>query len=148
MIRYDSMSLSWDFQLFAARCVSLFRLAVGRRTSGIAPVDHPQVANLDGTNLDQQDVSLYLSGQRPMEEVYPNWPKTQQFLRDIQGVVAPARRGSLSFEEITHVVEEIHEHYGRWHDEVDCQEMKNVPGIFFSGYSLGRAIAFFVGCFV
>lgn len=85
------------------------------------------MANLDGTSLDQQDVSLYLSGQRPMEEVYPNWPKTQKFLRDIQQVVAPARRGSLSFEEITHVVEEIHEHYGRWHDEVDCQEMKNVP---------------------
>lgn len=85
-----------------------------------------EVANLDGTNLDQQDVSLYLSGQRPMEEVYPNWPKTQKFLRDIQGVVAPAQRGSLNFEEITHVVEEIHEHYGRWHDEVDCQEMKNV----------------------
>lgn len=85
------------------------------------------MANLDGTNLDQQDVSLYLSGQRPMEEVYPNWPKTQKFLRDIQGVVAPAQRGSLNFEEITHVVEEIHEHYGRWHDEVDCQEMKNVP---------------------
>lgn len=85
-----------------------------------------EVANLDGTNLNQQDVALYLSGQRPMEEVYPNWPKTQKFLRDIQSVVAPARRGSLSFEEITHVVEEIHEHYGRWHDEVDCQEMKNV----------------------
>eukprot|EP00438_Fugacium_kawagutii_P025768 Skav230049 [mRNA] locus=scaffold1221:11456:16810:+ [translate_table: standard] len=85
-----------------------------------------EVANLDGTNLDQQDVGLYLSGKRPMEEVYPNWPKTQKFLRDIQGVVAPSKRGSLSFDEITHVVEEIHEHYGRWHDEVDCQEMKQV----------------------
>eukprot|EP00434_Breviolum_minutum_P044980 symbB.v1.2.040238.t1/scaffold7092.1/size13377/2 len=85
-----------------------------------------EVANLEGTNLDQQDVSLYLSGKRPMEEVYPNWPKTQKFLRDIQGVVAPSRRGSLTFDEITHVVEEIHEHYGRFHDEVDCQDMKNV----------------------
>ena len=86
-----------------------------------------EVANLEGTNLDQQDVSLYLSGKRPMEEVYPNWPKTQKFLRDIQGVVAPSRRGSLTFDEITHVVEEIHEHYGRFHDEVDCQDMKNEP---------------------
>ena len=88
-----------------------------------------QVANLEGTNLDQQDVSLYLSGKRPMEEVYPNWPKTQKFLRDIQGVVAPSKRGSLTFDEITHVVEEIHEHYGRWHDEVDCQEMKNAAWV-------------------
>eukprot|EP00490_Sorites_sp_Unknown_P004541 CAMPEP_0114688732 /NCGR_PEP_ID=MMETSP0191-20121206/63788_1 /TAXON_ID=126664 /ORGANISM="Sorites sp." /LENGTH=481 /DNA_ID=CAMNT_0001976541 /DNA_START=70 /DNA_END=1511 /DNA_ORIENTATION=- len=85
-----------------------------------------EVANLEGTNLDQQDVSLYLSGKRPMEEVYPNWPKTAKFLRDIQGVVAPKSKGSLTFDEITHVVEEIHEHYGKFHDEVDCQDMKQV----------------------
>ena len=35
--------------------------------------------------------------------------RTQKFLRDVQAVVAPARRGSLSFEEITHVVEEVQE---------------------------------------
>lgn len=36
--------------------------------------------------------------------------------------MAPA--SSLSFEEVAHVVEELLEHYGRFHDEVDCQEMK------------------------
>ena len=54
--------------------------------------------------------------------MYPNWPRTVRFLRDIEAVVAPA--SSLSFEEVAHVVEELLEHYGRFHDEVDCQEMK------------------------
>ena len=40
--------------------------------------------------------------------------------------MAPSRKGSLSFEDITHVVEEIHEHYGRWHDESNCADMKNI----------------------
>ena len=40
--------------------------------------------------------------------------------------MAPSRKGSLSFEDVTHIVEEINEHYGRWHDESDCADMKKV----------------------
>ena len=47
-----------------------------------------------------------------------------QFLA--QEVVAPSQKGSLSFEDVTHIVEEINEHYGRWHDESDCADMKGV----------------------
>lgn len=85
-----------------------------------------EVASLDGTNLVADDAKAYLEGRLPMEDVYPSWPKTQKFIRDIQEVVAPSQKGSLSFEDVTHIVEEINEHYGRWHDESDCADMKGV----------------------
>jgi len=85
-----------------------------------------EVASLDGTNLVADDAKAYLEGRLPMEDVYPSWPKTQKFIRDIQEVVAPSQKGSLSFEDVTHIVEEINEHYGRWHDESDCADMKSV----------------------
>ena len=39
-------------------------------------VVEPKVANLEGTGLDvAENVSVYLEGKRPMEEVYPAWPR-------------------------------------------------------------------------
>jgi len=83
-----------------------------------------EIANISGTNIDSGvDPKEYLQGKRPMEDIYPNWPKTQKFLRDIQGAVAPAERGSLSFEDLMHIIEEVLEHYGRFHNG-ECLDMK------------------------
>ena len=56
-----------------------------------------------------------------------SWPASGFNLNFLaQEVVAPSQKGSLSFEDVTHIVEEINEHYGRWHDESDCADMKSV----------------------
>merc|ERR1740138_974772 len=48
-------------------------------------------------------------------ELYPTWPETQQFLREVHRSVAP-KRDYLYFNEIENVIAEIGERYGRFQD--------------------------------
>merc|ERR1719198_362179 len=56
-------------------------------------------------------------------ELYPTWPDTQQFLREIHHSVAP-KRDYLYFNEVENVIAEIGERYGRFQD-IECRQFKD-----------------------
>merc|ERR1719310_2709819 len=56
-------------------------------------------------------------------EVYPTWPETQQFLREVYHSVAP-NRDYLYFNEVENVIAEIGERYGRFQD-IECRQFKD-----------------------
>jgi hypothetical protein len=56
-------------------------------------------------------------------ELYPTWPETQQFLREVYRSVAP-KRDYLYFNEVENVIAEIGERYGRFQD-AECRQFKD-----------------------
>jgi hypothetical protein len=56
-------------------------------------------------------------------ELYPTWPETQQFLREVYRSVAP-KRDYLYFNEMENVIAEIGERYGRFQD-IECRQFKD-----------------------
>jgi len=59
-----------------------------------------------------------------INEVYPTWPETQQFLREVYRSVAP-KRDYLYFNEVENVIAEIGERYGRFQD-IECRQLKDL----------------------
>merc|ERR1719174_622438 len=59
-----------------------------------------------------------------IHELYPTWPETQQFLREVYQSVAP-KRDYLYFNEIENVIAEIGERYGRFQD-IECRQLKDL----------------------
>merc|ERR1719410_2882496 len=60
-------------------------------------------------------------------EVYPKWPETAKFVRDVRREVldrSDANPHALKFSDTMKVVEEIGERYGRWQDR-ECHELKH-----------------------
>merc|ERR1719355_336989 len=57
-------------------------------------------------------------------ELYPTWPETQQFLREVYKSVAP-KRDYVYFNEMENVIAEIGERYGRFQD-VECRQLKDL----------------------
>merc|ERR1719422_2139044 len=60
-------------------------------------------------------------------EVYPKWPETAKFVRDVRREVldrSDANSYALKFDDAMKVVEEIGERYGRWQDR-ECHELKH-----------------------
>jgi hypothetical protein len=56
-------------------------------------------------------------------EMYPTWPETQQFLREVHASVAP-KRDYLYHNDIETVIAEIGERYGRFQD-TECRMLKD-----------------------
>jgi len=56
-------------------------------------------------------------------ELYPTWPETQQFMREVHRSVAP-KRDYLYFNEMENVIAEIGERYGRFQD-IECRQFKD-----------------------
>merc|ERR1719506_3032050 len=56
-------------------------------------------------------------------ELYPTWPETQQFLREVYKSVAP-KRDYVYFNEMENVIAEIGERYGRFQD-IECRQLKD-----------------------
>jgi len=56
-------------------------------------------------------------------EIYPTWPETQQFMREVYKSVAP-KRDYLYFNEVENVIAEIGERYGRFQD-IECRQFKD-----------------------
>jgi len=54
---------------------------------------------------------------------YPSWPETRRFLRNVQEEVVASKEG-LSFDNLTAVVEEAGERFGRFQD-AECRTLKN-----------------------
>lgn len=77
-----------------------------------------------GVELSELSPSLILEKGSTASEQYPAWPDTQQFLRQVQESVAP-NASSLSFAEISDVLTEAGERYGRWQNR-ECHDLKQV----------------------
>jgi hypothetical protein len=54
--------------------------------------------------------------------IYPTWPDTQTFLREVKQSVAP-ESGALEFDRVAAVIEEVGERYGRW-QAAECRTLK------------------------
>jgi len=57
-------------------------------------------------------------------KMYPTYPATQVFLRDVQQSVAP-KRDYFYYSEVASLVEEVGERYGRWQD-YECRDLKDM----------------------
>lgn len=68
-----------------------------------------------GHNLSNENLEDQRKLNEQIEEVYPTWPDTQKFVRDVFRKAAP-RQGNITFADMVHVVEEIGENYGHWQD--------------------------------
>jgi len=58
-----------------------------------------------------------------INEMYPTWPETQQFLREVHSSVAP-KRDYFYHNDIETVIAEIGERYGRFQD-IECRQLKD-----------------------
>lgn len=58
-----------------------------------------------------------------VNDVYPNWNATQEFLREVKESVAP-KRDYFYFSDVASVIEEAGERYGTWQDK-ECRELKD-----------------------
>jgi len=59
-----------------------------------------------------------------MKEIFPGWAETQQFVRDIRSEIERSSpSGKLSFDAMTHVVEEVGERFGHFQN-AECSAMK------------------------
>merc|ERR1719321_1084765 len=56
-------------------------------------------------------------------DIYPTWPETQIFLREVYKSVAP-KRDYLYFSEVETIIAEIGERYGRFQD-IECRQFKD-----------------------
>merc|ERR1740138_641757 len=76
------------------------------------------------TDLKTMSASIAQSLYSNIFEVYPTWPETQQFLREVYQSVAP-KRDYLYFNEVENVIAEIGERYGRFQD-IECRQLKDM----------------------
>ena len=67
----------------------------------------------DSAGIQQEEREKYLSGELDIREKYPSWPSLQQFLHSLQDVMLPAQATRFHFEDLTGLVKELNEHYGR-----------------------------------
>jgi len=56
-------------------------------------------------------------------ELYPTWPETQQFLREVHQSVAP-KRDYMYYNDMETVIAEVGERYGRFQD-IECRMLKD-----------------------
>lgn len=59
-----------------------------------------------------------------INEIYPGWPETQKFLRDVEASTMPTKHEELTYENVASIITEIGERYGRWQDH-ECRSLKN-----------------------
>merc|ERR1719183_1365246 len=55
--------------------------------------------------------------------LYPGFPETQQFLREVQQSVRP-NRDYFYYSDVVGLVEEVGDRYGRWQDH-ECKTLKD-----------------------
>jgi hypothetical protein len=76
-----------------------------------------------GINLSTKSVNEVQNQISDLPQAYPEWHKTQKFVREVQTSVAP-QRNEFTYENVATVVEEIGERYGRWQDS-ECRGLKD-----------------------
>jgi len=56
-------------------------------------------------------------------ERYPSWPKTQKWVRKVRQSLYPNRRLALTFADVSSIIDEISDRYGRWQNQ-ECLDLK------------------------
>merc|ERR1719401_1513250 len=74
-------------------------------------------------NLDTLSVYKIHEMESDIMELYPSWPETQEFVREVFDSVKPSR-DYIYFHELEHVVSEIGERYGAFQNK-ECRRLKN-----------------------
>jgi len=94
-------------------------------------VDTYMVIFLLGVNTSTASPEAIRTHMNSIQAVYPSWPESQKFTREVQREVIKANaadaafgHGILSFNATSRVVEEIMERYGRWQDS-ECRSLKS-----------------------
>jgi len=93
-------------------------------------VDTYMVMFLLGTNSSKIDAATIKEHRASITKVYPSWPESQKFTREVQHSVSKANvadkafaSGRLTFNATSRIIEEIMERYGRWQDS-ECRDLK------------------------
>ena len=55
---------------------------------------------------------------------YPDWPNLKRFLRSIQEIVVPTQSTHIDFDDLTNIIKEMNEHYGRWQNG-ECEVLSH-----------------------
>jgi len=94
-------------------------------------IDSFMVLFLLGANATSMRSETVLANQKNIQALYPSWPESQKFTREVQKDVIKANaadtgfgHGILSFNATSTIVEEIMERYGRWQD-MECKDLKS-----------------------
>merc|ERR1719162_2925845 len=77
-----------------------------------------------GNNLSTVSAKAVQALRANVTEVYPGFPETQQFRRDVQLSVGP-KRDYFYYSDVASLVEEIGDRYGRWQDS-ECRGLKDM----------------------
>lgn len=75
-----------------------------------------------GVELSKLSDETILEKRETVAGFYPTWPDTQDFLRHVQDAILP-NTTALSFADISDVVAEVGERYGRWQNS-ECADLK------------------------
>jgi len=93
-------------------------------------IDTYMVLFILGKNVSVLTPEVVLEDKANMLAVYPTWPDTQKFTREVKQEVTEANAGNsaffheqFTFSASTQIVEEIGERYGRWQDS-ECLDLK------------------------
>eukprot|EP00411_Alexandrium_monilatum_P016726 CAMPEP_0175237824 /NCGR_PEP_ID=MMETSP0093-20121207/28716_1 /TAXON_ID=311494 /ORGANISM="Alexandrium monilatum, Strain CCMP3105" /LENGTH=581 /DNA_ID=CAMNT_0016531809 /DNA_START=49 /DNA_END=1792 /DNA_ORIENTATION=+ len=93
-------------------------------------IDTYMVLFLLGENSSSIGHKAIKAHEATMSSIYPSWPESQKFTREVQDEVVKANRadpglgnGILSFNATSTVIAEIMERYGRWQDS-ECKLLK------------------------
>jgi len=93
-------------------------------------IDTYMVIFLMGFNTSTTGTSTIKAHKQNIHKVYPSWPESQAFTRQVHREVAKANAadpgfagGRFSFNATSRIMEEIMERYGRWQDK-ECKSLK------------------------
>jgi hypothetical protein len=81
------------------------------------------ILNFLHEDLNTLDGSMASEMHKNILELYPTWPETQQFLREVEQSVAP-KRDDMYYSDMETVIAEIGERYGRFQD-IECRMLKD-----------------------
>jgi hypothetical protein len=111
-VAYMAKSLSQEDVLSEDEAVGVLDMYMSLYILGFL---HSDLSTLSATKAQELHANI--------NELYPTWPETQQFLREVHRSVAP-KRDYLYFNEVENVIAEIGERYGRFQD-IECRQFKD-----------------------
>jgi len=78
------------------------------------------ILNLNYTVVPQDKLPLVVNS---INEIYPTWPATQEFLRSVRAK-SSLHRSHFARSDVEAILEEVFDQYGRWQDR-ECQDLKS-----------------------
>merc|ERR1740121_1852068 len=78
------------------------------------------ILNLNYTVVPQDKLPIVVNS---INEIYPTWPATQEFLRSVRAK-SSLHRSHFARSDVEAILEEVFDQYGRWQDR-ECQDLKS-----------------------